>query len=455
MLARKALKFGLLLLLTSLLFAAVAHAQEPAATAEAAGMTLTTLDPADLDIIAQATGHRLGVQVGEVREGSPAAAAGLKPTTIIFAVGKTGVDTAEKAAAALKAASGIVELACALLVDGQWQAQVIKLNLGAATGAGQPKPPAGQIGGPATADDAGQPADADDPVNAYFNMMDFTRSKAWNRKVETPLEERARVGEVLRVSWDQLGPQAQAQIQQIPQVWEAVRQQWAKSNAQQRTKLVAAWQTALLTPNQFYPPPATLQSYRSPQGEIALEYPSGWVGAIQEIQGIPMLYLGPPGTETTWDKVLDGPNSPPGALLALVQKDAQMNALPSFVAGARLLAQMLMKNGASGFKEINVLDLGQQGAIITYLGNFPGQQEEKFFWVGAVPFGANAIVAGRFGGPSAQAETLVPALHHVLASMKLTPPAPPGGGGTMGAWEAAWSRVDVAITKQIWAPSGN
>ena len=86
-----------------------------------------------------------------------------------------------------------------------------------------------------------------------------------------------------------------------------------------------------------------------------------------------------------------------------------------------------MKEGANTFKEVGVIDLGQEGAVLTYLGKFPGQTEEKFFWVGAVPFGANAIVAGRFGGPTSQAETLVPVLHHLLGSLKLNPPAPPGG----------------------------
>ncbi len=424
-----------------------ALAEDAPKTAEAAGMVLTTLSPADLDTLEKATGHRLGVQVTAVKADSPAAAAGVKVGDVIFAVGTTGVDSAEKAAAALRGAAGDVLLTVASQATGEWKAVQYTLKLGPAApgGGGAPVVPPG---GPA------EPAGLGDPISAYFDMLDFTRTQAWGRPCATPTPERERVAGLVLAGWNQLGAAGQATIMQIPQVWESVRQQWAGADEARKKDLVQAWGRNLLLPNMLYPPPTALQAYRSPGGEVALQYPAGWVVAQQQVAGVPMLALAPPGTETTWEKMLDAPNSPPGALLALVQKDAQLAALPGYAAGVRLLAQLLFKEGLAGFKEIGVIDLGNQGAVITYLGRFPGQQEDKFYWMGAVPFGSSAIVVGRFGGPVAQAEQLVPALHHILGSLKLTPPRP-AGGGVQGTWDAAWSRVGVAITKSIWAPSGH
>lgn len=406
------------------------------------GWTLEALDAASLDRIEKAAGRRVGVAVAQVAAGSPAAKAQVKPMDILLVVAGQGVASPAAVEQALQGRTGVINLLAMRPGQNQYETVNLQLDLG---GAG-----AGQAGGQPVAG-----GEQPDPVNAYFDLMDFVRTQAWSRPVSTPVAERHRVGEVLRVSWDQLGAEGQAQIFQLPQVWQALREQWAKASKADRDKLVATWRVVLLTPHQFYPPPGNLQQYRSDGGEVSFEYPGDWTGAVQEIQGIPMVYLGPPGTQTSWEKVLEGATSPPGILLALVEKDAQMNALPSFAAGARLLAQLHFKNAMGNFREIDVIDLQEQGAIITYQGKFPGQQQEQFYWIGAVPFGSKAIVAGRMGGPMAQAEVLLPVMRHLLVSMKLNPPAPPGGGGVVGAWETAWSRVDVAITKNIWAPSGN
>jgi hypothetical protein len=55
------------------------------------------------------------------------------------------------------------------------------------------------------------------------------------------------------------------------------------------------------------------------------------------------------------------------------------------------------------------------------------------------------------GGPIAKALELLPGFHHMLATLQLNPPRAAAGGGTSGAWEAAWSRVSTASVKYIWA----
>jgi hypothetical protein len=116
------------------------------------------------------------------------------------------------------------------------------------------------------------------------------------------------------------------------------------------------------------------------------------------------------------------------------------------VQGARLLAQLLIPNGISNLREIQALPIGEIGAVITVAGKFPGQNEEKFYWIGVTKFGEGKIFAGRMGGKVSEADTLLPVFTYMLATLQLNPPAPAGGGGgggVSGAWEAAW------------APSGN
>lgn len=170
--------------IVSLLFTLVlctclpASAQDPNATAEAAGLTFRTLTSQELDAIQQATKYRLGVQIVKVRPGTPGAAAGFHGGDFVFGVGKTGVDSAERAAAAIRGSSGTVDLPSLVCVEGKFRPEVVKLQLGAA-----------------------------DPVNAYFDMMDFMRTEAFGIRFSTPEAERQRLAA--------MGGQMAA----IPQAW--------------------------------------------------------------------------------------------------------------------------------------------------------------------------------------------------------------------------------------------
>jgi hypothetical protein len=91
------------------------------------------------------------------------------------------------------------------------------------------------------------------------------------------------------------------------------------------------------------------------------------------------------------------------------------------------------------------------GAIVVLDGKFPGQTEEKFFWLVLLPAGGNLVLA-RMGGPAVQADSLVPAFYAIFNSMRWTGTqgsSASGSGST--AFDAAWSRVSTAIVTDIWA----
>lgn len=410
-----------------------APARAQGATAEAAGIVFETLSPADLDVIKDKTGYRLGVAVREVKPNTPGAASGLKPTDVIFAVGKTGVDSAEKAAAALRAAAGEVELPGLTIVNGAFEVRTFRLRLEGAAGVA-PEPPAD---GATT-----------DPVTAYFDLMDFVRSEAWGHSVQTSAAERARVAAQLQGL--QLDQQSAAALEQLPAAWAAVRTQWQQADAAQREKQRGQWRTQLLLPGGLYPPPPNPQQYTAPQNLLSFQYPAGWTGGTTESNGTPLLWLGPAGGQAQWEQVLDTPRSPAGALLALAEVSPELRNL-SYVQGAHYLARLLIPGGVEGLKVVNELPLADIGAVITLVGKFAGQEEERFYWIGVAKFGDTQVLAGRLGGPVKDADALVPAFTYMLQTLQLNPPQAAGGGAS-GAWEAAWSRVSVGIVKNIWAP---
>lgn len=411
--------------------------------AEIYGITFVTLPATDLDAIEQNLGYRVGVGVLRVQPGTPGAASGLKTNDLIFLVGQTPVDTAEKAVAALKAAQGEVELPGMQFANDDYTAKTFKLKMtGAATGT---------IGQAPLNDNAPVPPQTSTPLAAYFDMMDFIRSQAWGRKVVTPAAERQRVA--LQLQTVELDRQSAALLLQIPQAWSAVQNKWKGWNDTQKSKQKAEWYAQLLQPGGLYPPPASPQQFTAPQGlGVAFQYPGDWTGGWTEGDGTPLLFLGPGAGQAQWEQVLDTPNSPPGALFTLATVTADMKNM-TYLQGAHYLAKLLIPQGLQSLKVIQELPIGDTGAVITLTGKFPGQSEDKFYWIGVVKFGDSQVFAGRLGGPVKQAETLIPAFSYMLQTLQLTPPQ--AAGGVRGAWETAWSRVDVAITKNIWAPSGN
>lgn len=104
--------------------------------------------------------------------------------------------------------------------------------------------------------------------------------------------------------------------------------------------------------------------------------------------------------------------------------------------------------------ESTAFDLGQE-AIVGFLSHFSGQKEEKFFWAGAGPFGSGYVLAGRVGGPSSQAETLVPVFLHMLNTLKLAPAAEAGSGGEgTTSFDLAWGPFQSATAAEMWKAWG-
>jgi hypothetical protein len=218
----------------------------------------------------------------------------------------------------------------------------------------------------------------------------------------------------------------------------------------ERARKRSEWRDQILLPNNFFAPPASVLRFAAEGNLVAFEYPGAWTGGWQVIDGTPFLFVGPGGAQASWDKVLNTQVSPPGALFALVNIDNQLRQL-SYVQGARYLVQLLMPGAAASFKEVQVTPIGQVGAILTLRGKFPGQSEERFYWIGITAFGGNQVFAGRMGGSIAQAMDLLPGFHHILTTLQLSPPAASGGGGeAYGSWTAAWSKVSTAIVADIW-----
>jgi hypothetical protein len=285
-------------------------------------------------------------------------------------------------------------------------------------------------------------------VNAYFDLMDFACSQAWGRQVVTPVQDRQRVSAMLLQGWNQMDAQSQAQVMALPQAWIDLQQSWKTMSEAERNRKRTEWRDQILLPNNYFAPPAALQRFVAENNLIAFEYPAAWTGGWQIIDGTPYLFIGPGGAEASWDRVLNTAVSPPGALFALVNIDAGMRQL-TYEQGARYLVQLLMPGTASNFKEVHVLPIGNAGAIITLRGKFPGQSEERFYWIGITAFGSDQVFAGRMGGPVSRAMELLPGFSRLLATLQLNPPRPASGGGVSGAWEVAWSKVSTAAVSYM------
>ncbi len=423
-----------------------ARVPPPGQTAEAAGILLETLDAEDLNDLQAQFGKRLGVGVNGVRPGTPGEAAGLKEGDIITAVNGAGVDSAARAAALLRAATGEVRLTVlAVNVNTlRMESKSVRLQMGGGTGGPRPSAAA-----PSPAPGESRPVGGD-PVEAYFNLMDFACSQAWSRTVATPAQDRRRVSALLQQGWGQMDAQTQARIMTLPKAWSDLQQSWQAMGEAERNRKRTEWRDQILLPNNFFAPPAPIQSFTAQGNLLSFEYPASWTGGWQEIQGTPCLFVGPGGAQASWDKVLNTQTSPAGAFFALVTITDQMRQM-SYAQAARALVQVLMPGAAASFREVQVIPIGHAGVILVLRGKFPGESEERFYWIGVTAFGSGQVFAGRMGGRISQAMDLLPGFHHMLSTLKLNPPAASSGGGSaLGSWEVAWSKVSTAAVANIW-----
>lgn len=425
------------------------------AIAQTVGLVLQALSKEDLETIQAQTGHRVGVLVIQVSPGSAAGKAGFKGRDVLLPVGHQGVDSP---AAVEQALAGKASAEILLMRPGGNKYEALKVTLeipAASVPASSVKPSevqsklqaleathqAGLLSdeeyarkkaellGSAAAEPTVSVSQGEgivpgesspgDPVNAYFDMLDFVRTQAWERPTITSAAGRQRVAALLKESEAELGPQVKSAIQQIPHVWAALQKRWAESSAEKRAEQREFWRTQLLLPNQIVPPPENTETFHARGDTVQFDYPSGWIQAQTEGEGTPLLYLGPPATETSWEQVLDGANSPPGVLFAIAPID-EVEGM-GFLDTARGIAQRYVTGNAPEMKEVQALNLGK-GALVSFVGRFPGQTEEKFYWVGVVPVGSEHFLVGRFGGTAAQAETLLPAFLNVLATLEIKPP---------------------------------
>lgn len=291
---------------------------------------------------------------------------------------------------------------------------------------------------------------AGDPVDAYFNLMDFACSQAWGRAVVTPAQDRQRVSALLMQGWRQMDAQSQAQVMALPKAWVDLQQSWTTMGEAERNKKRTEWRDQILLPNNFFAPPSQIQRFTAQGNLLGFDYPAAWTGGWQIIQETPFLFVGPGGNQASWEAVLNTQTSPAGALFALVALDAQMRQM-NYLQGARYLVQLLMPGTAQDFREVAVTPIGQAGVIITLRGKFPGESEERFYWIGITAFGSDQIFAGRLGGKISQAMDLLPGFHYLLSTLQLHPPQAVGSGGSaMGSWEVAWSKVSTAAVANIW-----
>lgn len=267
-------------------------------------------------------------------------------------------------------------------------------------------------------------AAAGDPLSAYLDMLDFIRSQAWGRQLTTDPAQRQRLAAMLQQADGETRQTVEQALQNVPAVWADLQQKWAAADDQRKAQQRELWQKQVLMPSFLYPPPLATEEFRGRNDRVVFEYPEGWVVAQTEDGDMQYLYLGPPGTETTWEQVLDPSASPAGAFFAVIPLPDELRNV-KFTEGARMLAQEYVCPPGSNMVEIGAEPLGE-GAILALRGTYPGSDQERFYWVGLVTYGPDYVLAGRLGGPLAQADQLVPAFAHMIMTMELNPPTGDG-----------------------------
>lgn len=313
-----------------------------------------------------------------------------------------------------------------------------------APAAALPAPAGGTGGGGATP----LPSPSADPLTAYLDMLDFMRAEGFGRPVTTPPADRQRLAALLQQADAQTKQNVTQGLQPVPGIWAGLQEKWKAAGEDKRAEQRRYWAAQLLSPTFVYPPPLDTETFKGRNDRVTFEYPKGWVVAQTEAEGNQYLYLGPSGTQTSWDRVLDRALSPPGALLVIMPLPAELKGV-KHVEGARLAAREYVTTAGAEFSEICAVDLGE-GAIIALRGRYPGQAEERFCWVGVVKYGADSVLAGRLSGPVSEALTLVPAFSHLVMTMELKPPEGADGGYGGAMVDYYTSRLGNTVAGAAW-----
>jgi hypothetical protein len=268
----------------------------------------------------------------------------------------------------------------------------------------------------------------------YHDLLDFMRTQSLGRKFETPASERMRVATLVAAAWHTLDPGYQSTLAAIAEEGRTIGNRFGAMSQAEKDAYLSEARKRVLSPLWLYAPLADAKVY-SNQG-ISFAYPSSWPFA----QAQNVLFLGP-SLPSTWEQANAPEACPPGMLA--VAYDNVTNGM-SYLDLAKMAASQYLP----GLGE--VVSFGSEaGAVVAAAGAFPGQREEKFFWLALVPCG-KILVMARLGGPVDQLASLAPVFSTILNTISYKDPyAEPGKYSA--AFDMAWNRVSTAIVKDIWA----
>jgi hypothetical protein len=281
----------------------------------------------------------------------------------------------------------------------------------------------------------------DNIIPLYFDLLDYMRTESLGRQFVTPQAERQRVAALILSSWSSLDAQTQATLVDIASAAQTIKSDMASMSQSERAQVLDQWRQVVLSPLWVYAPPSGAQLYSS--GAFSFSFPGTW--GLAEGQGY--LFAGP-SLDTTWDEVDYANTSPPGMLMIAYPNSAGTQSYLD-------LAQGAAGNFIGGLQELCSFGSGA-GAIVVANGKFPGQVEEKFFWLAVIPCG-DLLILARMGGPVAQADVLVPEFYNIVNSMSYQGASQGSGSSTPGetsrAFDNAWGQLSNAVVSNIWAPS--
>ncbi len=385
---------------------------------------LAPLSPDMLDRVVELVGRRVGVRVAAIVPGGPAREWGVAVGDILVAAGPEAITSAEDIDRMLAAPGGLPSLTVLRKASGgEWRILPLSTGRRSAVAAGAPgiPPPAPTEPG-VVAPTGPSPLDRSlgGSVAAYFDMLDFCRTEGWGRRSATPAAARTRAVRLLEQSLPEVDAETRAAVGRLPEVWAVLKRKWAKATEAVRDRQREVWRDRLLLPNPFLPPPPALSHFRSEAGHHEFDYPVGWVLAQNRIDDTGLLFLGPPGTETTWDQVSNPAKSPSGVLFVISPLTEELRAA-RVIEGARLLVRQYITPFAPEMREVAAFPVGP-GGMIVLRGHYPGQSEESFLWLGTMPFGPGTFLAGRFGGRVSEAEALLPVFTTMLITLEVTVP---------------------------------